>query len=83
MKILLFIDEDKINEFLRKIKSKYYVSNKRFLDYFEKTFIKKMPFNDKQWNYSNYLNNDNDIIKYFFTNNASESINKTINGFFN
>ena len=37
---------------------------------------------DRQLNYSNYLKNDNDIRKYFFTNNVAESINRTINSFF-
>ena len=82
MKILLFIDDNEFENFYAKIKTKYYSANKKFINYFEKSFLINRPFNDGQWNYSNYLQNDNDTKKYFFINNVSESINRTINGFF-
>jgi len=44
MKILLFIDNDKIDEFFELIKNKYYDSNKKFLDYFEKNYMEKRPY---------------------------------------
>ena len=55
MKLLIFIDTDKINDFFGKIKDKYYNYHKKFLDYFEKQYFKNKPFSDKQWNYSNFL----------------------------
>ena len=81
MKLLLFIDNENIDEFFEMIKDKYYDSNKSFIDYFEKNYMINSPYNDRQWNYFNYLRNDynND---YFFTNNVCESLNRTINSFY-
>ena len=53
MKILLFIDEDRIDSFFSLIKGKYYKLIKNFFDYFE----------DRQWNYSSFLKNYDDIKK--------------------
>ena len=36
MKILLFVDTDKIDSFNKKIKYKYYNGNNKFFTYFEK-----------------------------------------------
>ena len=82
MKILLFIDNDKIEYFFDLIKNKYYGGYKRFIDYFEKTYMHNIPFNNRQWNYSNFLKNEDDTRKYFFTNNVCESLNRTINSFY-
>ena len=82
MKLLLFIDSDKIEDFFEIIKNKYYEGFKRFIDYFEKTYMHNNPFNDRQWNYSNFLKNEEDTKKYFYTNNVCESLNRTINSFF-
>ena len=38
MKILIFIDNEKIEEFFQLIKRQYYNNNKKFLDYFEKQY---------------------------------------------
>ena len=54
MKILLFIDHDKIDEFFELIKIKYYDSNKKFFDYFEKNIWK-----------SDHIAIDNGIILIF------------------
>ena len=54
MKILLFIDHDKIDEFFELIKIKYYDSNKKFFDYYEKNIWK-----------SNHIAIDNGIILIF------------------
>ena len=35
MKILLFIEENDIEDFFNKIKEKYYIGNKKFMKYFE------------------------------------------------
>ena len=37
---------------------------------------------DRQWNYFNFLKSENDINRYFFTNNVCESLNRTLNGFY-
>ena len=39
IKILLFIDDEKINIFFNLIKEKYYETNKSFFKYFEKYYI--------------------------------------------
>lgn len=49
------------------------------MNYFDNTYLKNKPFMDRQWNYSSYLKDDNDIRKYYFTNNVVESIYRTIN----
>ena len=54
MKILCFVDSTKIEELFIKIKNKYSHINKNFFDYFEKNYLIKKPFNDKNWNYSNF-----------------------------
>jgi len=82
IKLLLFIDENKITEFYNKIKNKYYSSNKNFFKYFENVFFKMKPYKDKQWNYSNFINDNEEIRHYFFTNNICESLNRTIKSFF-
>ena len=82
MKLLLFIEDDKIDEFIELIKDKYYSAYKKFIDYFEKTYMINKPFKDRQWNYYNYISNEDDTRNYFFTNNVCESLNRTINSFF-
>ena len=82
MKILLFIDNSEIDSFFSLIKNKYYNSNKKFFHYFEKNYMKNKPYNDRNWNYYNYLKDNMDSNSYFFTNNACESINRTINSFY-
>lgn len=82
MKILLFIDNAKIDGFFELIKNKYYDSNKKFFDCFEKNYMENRPYNDKQWNYFNFLKNNEDTHLYFFTNNGCESLNRTINSFY-
>lgn len=47
MKILLFINSEKIDKFFELIKKKYYEGFKRFIDYFEKTYMNNNPFNDR------------------------------------
>ena len=47
MKVLCFIDKDKINSFFAKIKSKYENVNTKFFSYFNKTYLLNAPFNDK------------------------------------
>ena len=54
MKILCFVDSTKMDELFKKIKNKYSHINKNFFDYFEKNYLIKKPFNDKNWNYSNF-----------------------------
>ena len=61
----------------------YHNGNYKFFSYFEKTYLKNKPFNNKQWNYNNFISNEEDSRKYFFTNNASESINRSLNSFYN
>ena len=82
MKILFFIDNDKIDEFFELIKNKYYDSNKKFLDYFEKNYMEKRPYSDRKWNYFNFLKNNDDSNLYFFNKNVCESLNLTINIFY-
>ena len=48
MKILLFIDDNELENFYSKIKNKYYDANKKFFKYFEKTFLINRPFKDRQ-----------------------------------
>lgn len=31
------------------------MEDQRFIDYFEKTYMHNIPFNDRQWNYSNFF----------------------------
>ena len=83
MKILLFIDPDEIDGFFKKIKNKYHNGNAKFFTYFEKTYLNNNPFKDRQWNYNNFISNEEDSRKYFFTNNVSESLNRTLNSFYN
>ena len=83
MKILLFIDSEKIDNFFNKIKIRFNSHYKKFLEYFEKQYFLSKPFNDKHWNYSNFLKIDEDTQQYFFTNNVCESLNRTINSFNN
>ena len=82
MKILIFIDNEKIEEFFELIKSQYYKNYKKFLDYFEKQYLKTGLFSDKNWNYSSFLKGEEDIQLYFFTNNVAETLNRTINNFY-
>ena len=82
MKILLFIDSDKIDSFFTLIKNKYYNTNKKFFIYFEKYYMENKIIKDRQWNYYNFLKSENDINRYFFTNNVCESLNRTLNGFY-
>ena len=83
IKLLSFIPSGKINQFYEKLKQNYYNHFKKFFKYHEKTYFKNKPFNDKMWNYNNFINDqknkniNNNII--FFTNNITESTNKTIN----
>ena len=45
----------------------------------KKNYLIKRPFNDKNWNYSNfYKKNDNKDL-FFFTNNVAESMNRIFN----
>ena len=57
------------------------IKDKIFLDYFEKQYFKNKTFSDKQWNYSNILNNNDNPQKYFYTNNISESLKRILNSF--
>ena len=47
MKLLLFIEDDKIDEFIELIKDKYYSAYKKFIDYFEKSYMLNKPFKDR------------------------------------
>ena len=44
--------------------------------------MKNKPLNEWQWNYYNFLKNENDSNIFFFTNNVCESLNRTINSFY-
>ena len=75
IKILSFIPFEKIDKFYEKLKNKYYDEFKKFFKYHEKTYFKNKPFNDKMWNYNNFIieqknNRINDNI-LFFTNNIA------------
>ena len=78
MKLLLFIDSETIDNYFVLIKAKYYNSNKKFFYYFEKYFMKDKFIKNRQWNYYNFLNNENDAINYFYTNNVCESLNNNL-----
>ena len=82
MKILIFIDNEKIEQFFELIKRQYYKNNKKFLDYFEKQYLKTGLFKDKNWNYSSFLKGEEDTQLYFYTNNVAETLNRTINNFY-
>ena len=79
IKILCFVDNTKIDELFEKIKDKYYHINKNFFDYFIKTFLKNSPFNDRNWNYSNFYKKIDNKDLFFFTNNVAESMNRMFN----
>ena len=55
MKILIIIDNEKIDQFFELIKRQYYKNNKKFLDYFEKQYFKTGLFKNKIQNYSSFL----------------------------
>ena len=82
MKILIFIDNEKIEHFFELIKRQYYKNNKKFLDYFEKQYFKTGLFKDNNWNFSSFLKGEEDTQLYFYTNNVAETLNRTINNFY-
>jgi len=82
IKILLFIDYDQIDYYYNLIKNRYYKNNEKFFKYFDRTYLKNKPFSDRQWNYSKYINTNEDISKYFFTNNIVERLNRTLNNIY-
>ena len=82
MKILLFIDNDKVDDYFKMIKDKYFYSNKNFFKYFENNYMKNKILKNREWNYYNFIKKETDINKYFFTNNVCKSLNRTLNGFY-
>ena len=44
--------------------------------------MEKRPYSDRQWNYFNFLKNNDDSNLFFFTNDVCESLNRTINSFY-
>ena len=82
IKLLLFIDNEKVDDFFQMIKNKYYNSNENFFKYFENNYMNNHILKNREWNYFNFIKNESDINKYFFTNNVCESLNRTLNSFY-
>ena len=68
IKLLLFVESLKIEDYFEKIKIKYKHTFKNFTNYFYKNYFKRFPFSEKIWNYSNYDFNDAmiDIINFIY-----------------
>ena len=79
LKLLCFIDNNKIDTFFDKIEKKFRNVNKKFFDYFKKNYLINLPFSDRSWNYYTLYNNDDNKELYFFTNNICESANRIFN----
>ena len=78
LKLIVFLPEKEINGFFNKKKKKYKNKFNHFLKYYERSFFNTIPYKDNLWCYYKIRNSlDNEI--YFFTNNISESTNRTLN----
>ena len=80
--MLCFIKLEQVNYFFTKIKNKFdkNENTKKIFTYFNRNWLKtKYPI--KLWNYFEKLKyvNENEIVRYIFTNNINENINKSLN----
>ena len=82
IKYLFFINNEKLEYFYSKIKKKFNNNFKKFIKYFDNTYMFRGLFSDRNWNYYNYSINTNSTDYYFFTNNICESNNKILNSKF-
>jgi len=82
IKLLAFVPLEQLDEFFNLIVTKYKDRYLDFLNYFYKTYIKNNKdgiFSPNNWNYNTLIvNNINNNI-LFFTNNITESFNRTLN----
>ena len=65
LKLLCFIDNNKIDTFFEKIEINLKKINPKFFRYFKKNYLINLPFSDKEWNYDTLYNNDNNKDLYF------------------
>ena len=80
VKILLFLNKNKVKEFFQLIINKYEKDFPKFIKYFYTNFFKRYPLNDLCWNYDlNYIFEDNSLDDFFLTNNICESTNRLLN----
>ena len=83
IKLLAFIPLDLINGFFNLIEEKYKNNNKKFFEYFHKTYLNKKNkqsiFNPNNWNYNTQIVNSMNNNILFYTNNITESFNRTLN----
>ena len=63
LKLLCFVERDKLNIFYDEIRYKYRSKLPKFFKYFTKFYFKNKPFNELSWNYS-FANKI--IMTYFF-----------------
>ena len=78
LKLKVFLEYEDIKHFYEKNKYKYAKDFKKFLKYYDKTFFNTNPYKNNFWCYYKIRNNlDGEI--YFFTNNISESTNRSLN----
>ena len=79
LQILCFTNIDNIESFYNKIKKKFNENKyKMFFNYYSKKLLgKTIP--KKLWNFSDILENENNLNNFSFTNNVSENINRYLN----
>ena len=80
VKLLLFLNVNKLKEFFQLIINKYEKDFPKFIKYFYTNFFKRYPLNDLCWNYDlNFIFEENSIDDFFLTNNICESTNRLLN----
>ena len=80
IKILLYLNKNKIKDFFNIIKNYYEKEFPSFIKYFYYNFFKKYPLNDLCWVYDlNFIFENNNLDNFFLTNNICESTNRLLN----
>ena len=79
IRLLCFVDHEKINNFYKDIKDKYRTKFPKYFKYFDANYMNENSRFKKIWNYNDAFSNNMDNHILFYTNNICESMNRTIN----
>ena len=79
IRLLCFIDHEKINNFYKDIKDKYRSKFPKYFKYFDINYMNENARFKKIWNYNDIFMNNMDKHILFYTNNICESMNRTLN----
>ena len=79
IQLICFMKRDNINKFYKELKKKYNNAKyKDFFQYFSSNWLGDR-YPKKLWNYNDLIMEENALIKFHFTNNITENINRYLN----